>query len=338
MNKKNFNQHAKTELLSSIPDTDCCKIAWLASAIKAIGSLNLERNGISLVFESDSLEYIQTVIACIKGVYFTNLEANVVKGKSGIKDAKIFSVKVPYGHTKTILKDTDIMNEYGNGLSKFKSGISVKVVQTECCAKSFLKSLFIATGNANVPSKIIGVDDDIISSGKDYYLEFALQDKPFAEDLIKLLENLSIFAKLTERKGRYIVYVKESEAISNFFAFLNANETVLYMQDIIVERLVNNNLNRKSNCEVANIDKIAIASTRQIIAIKKIDELMGLDKLTDKLKEIALLRLEYPTATLDFFVEKLNNEVSKSGINHRFRRLIAIADKLTNLDKTGQED
>lgn len=335
MNKKNFNNHAKTELLSTLPQSNCCRIGWILSAIKAVGSLNIERNGISLVFESDNFEYIQSIIACIKGVYFANLEANVVKGKSGIKDAKIFSIKVPYGHTKTILKDTGIMDEDESGLSELKSGISNSVIQTECCAKSFLKSLFIATGTANVPSKIIGADDDIISSGKDYYLEFALLDKPFANDVIRLLENLSIFAKLTERKGRYIVYVKESEAISNFFAFLNANETVLYMQDIIVERLVNNNLNRKSNCEVANIDKVAIASTRQIIAIKKIDEKMGLDNLTDKLKEIALLRLAYPTATLDFFVKELNYEVSKSGINHRFRRLIAIADDLT---KHEQED
>lgn len=333
--KRNFNQHAKAELLANLPESTCCKVAWLAAAVKAIGNLSLEKNGASLVFESDDFDYIQTIIACIKNVYFATLEANVVKGKNGIKKAKIFNVKVPYGHTSTILKDTAVMEEDAEGLLALNSGIANRVVQSECCAKNFLKSLFIATGSANVPTKIIGEDEDIKSNGKDYYLEFALSDEPFAEDLIKLLENLSIYAKIIERKGKYIVYVKESEAISNFFAFLNANETVLYMQDIIVERLVNNNLNRKSNCEVANIDKIAIASTKQIIAIKKIDKEMGLENLPDKLRELALLRLKNPTATLDFFVKKLGGEVSKSGINHRFRKIISIAD---NLEKTEQED
>lgn len=114
------------------------------------------------------------------------------------------------------------------------------------------------------------------------------------------------------------MYVKESEVISNFFALLGASETVLYMQDVMIERLVNNNVNRKSNCSVANMDKTAIASTKQLLAIENIEKNFGVKRLSEELRSLIALRKEYPEATLDFFAEKLG--VSKSCINHRFRK------------------
>lgn len=124
--------------------------------------------------------------------------------------------------------------------------------------------------------------------------------------------------KTVERGNKFIVYVKESEVISNFFALLGASETVLYMQDVMIERLVNNNVNRKSNCSVANMDKTAIASTKQLIAIENIEKNFGVKRLSEELRALIALRKEYPEATLDFFAEKLG--VSKSCINHRFRK------------------
>ncbi|MEG1612939.1 MAG: DNA-binding protein WhiA [Clostridia bacterium] len=331
-NKLNFTQYAKNELLSNLPENSCCRLAWLSAAIKAIGSLQLSKKGVSLFFESANYDYVKSIVQFIKNLYFASLDIEIKDIKSGLQKGKHFMVKVPSGHTLTILTDTGIIKDEESGGFEINGGINPKMVFEECCAKNFLKSMFIALGSANVPTKIIGEDDDVESSGNGYYLEYQLSDELLSEDLVKLLEHFDISAKLTERNNKYVVYVKENEAISNFFALLSANETVLYMQDIIVERLLNNNLNRKSNCEVGNYDKTAIASSKQTIAINHIAETIGLHKLPDKLRILSELRLRNPTAPLDFFVENIGEEITKSGINHRFRKIISISDSLKDLE------
>jgi conserved hypothetical protein len=327
MDKKlSFLQFAKSELMTNPPEDACCKVAWLSAAIRAVGSLEIVRRKYELVFESADYDYIKLLVQYIKSVYFASLDIDVIQPKGGLKKTRTYRVKVPAGHAKTIMFDAGVIeNEEGFQLV---GGISDKVVFKDCCAKSYLRSLFVATGSAGVPTKIIGEDDDISSSGSGYYLEYLLSDELLASDLIRLLEHFQISAKLTERNGKYVVYLKDSELMSNLFALLSANETVLYMQDVIVERLLNNNLNRKSNCDVGNYDKIAIASSKQILAINYIGDTVGLEKLPEKLQVLAHLRVENPEAPLDFFVKKLKGEVSKSGINHRFRRIIAISEEI----------
>lgn len=328
MDKKlNFNQYAKTEILAKTPEDKCCKLGWLCAAVKACGSLTLSKKGASVVFESSNYDYVKSIIHIIKSLYFATLDAEMKNVNSGLVKGRIFTVKVPVGHTRTILTDLGIFVDEPDGTFSISCDISENVIQKTCCAKFFLASLFVATGSANVPSKIIGETEDIESSGNGYYLEYLLNDENFSEQVIRLLKHFGIVAKMTERNGKSVVYVKDSEAISNFFALLGASDTVLYMQDIIVERLLSNNLNRKSNCEVGNYDKIAIASAKQIIAINNIEKKLGLEKLPEKLRELAELRLNNPTASLDFFVEAFG-DVSKSGINHRFRKLLSISETL----------
>lgn len=328
MDKKlNFNQYAKSEILEKVPEDKCCKLGWLCAAVKACGSLSLSKKGASVVFETSNYEYVKSIIGIIKSLYFATLDAEVKNINSGLVKGRVFTVKVPSGHTRTMLTDLGIFVDEPDGTFSISDDIGEHIVQKACCAKSFLASLFVAIGSANVPSKIIGETEDVESSGNGYYLEYLLNDENFSEHVIRLLKHFEILAKMTERNGKSVVYVKDSEAISNFFALLGANDTVLYMQDIIVERLLSNNLNRKSNCEVGNFDKIAIASAKQIVAINNIEKKLGLEKLPEKLRELAELRLNNPTASLDFFVEKVN-DVSKSGINHRFRKLLSISEDL----------
>ena len=98
----------------------------------------------------------------------------------------------------------------------FTEGVPSAVIKKPCCAKNYLKSLFIATGAAGVPTKIIGEDEDISSSGSGYYLEFLLTDDVYAEAVKNLLSAFDITAKIVERSNKYVVYVKEGEMISNF--------------------------------------------------------------------------------------------------------------------------
>ena len=325
MEKLNFNRYAKNELLVTEFEKKCCATAWLSSAIKAVGSLRILKNRTELIFESQDYDYIKSTAIAVKTLYNTELDVEVTNVNTGLQKGKLFVLKALPGVSRDMLEDAGIVKAKADGYT-FTEGIDNKVVMNECCAKTYLKSLFIATGSANVPEKLIGEDADIESTGSGYYLEFAVSDETYALSVKKLLLNFDIVAKTVERGNKFIVYVKESEMISNFFALLGASETVLYMQDVMIERLVNNNVNRKSNCSVANMDKTAIASTKQLLAIEAIEKNYGINRLSEELKTLVALRKEYPEATLDFFAEKLS--VSKSCINHRFRKIISIAEDL----------
>lgn len=335
MEKLNFNRYAKNELLTTEFKDRCCAYSWLAAAIKAVGSLRILKNRTELIFESQDYDYVKSTAIAVKTAYNTEIDVDVTNVNTGLQKGKLYVLKMPPAISRDMLKDTGIIDKNSDGFS-FKEGIDNAVVEKECCAKTYLKSLFVATGSANVPEKIIGEDADIESTGSGYYLEFALSDESYALSVKKLLLSFDIAAKTVERGNKYIVYVKESEAISNFFALLGASETVLYMQDVMIERLVNNNVNRKSNCTVANMDKTAIASTKQLLAIGKIEKYYGVGRLSGELQSLVALRKEYPEATLDFLAEKLG--VSKSCINHRFRKIISIADDLSECDTENENE
>lgn len=331
--KVNFTRFSKNEMLQSVIQENCCKRAWLAGAVKAIGSLQIEHGGKpSLVFETEDIDYLQTVINYAKDIYKTNVTIESAKGKAGKKGFG-YIAKLPPEDSMYLLIDAGIIGEDG-GLPTFIVGIKPEVISLKCCAKAFLKSIYIATGSANVPTKIIGDDGRLESNGGGYYLEFVLGDEVLAELIVKVLNYFDINSHTTERKGKYIVYLKDSEVISNTFALLEANGTVLYLQEILLERTLNNNLNRQSNCDAANADKIAIASAKQVMAIQLIAKTVGLNSLPDKLKELAEMRLQNPSAPMEFFTDALGDEVSKSGVNHRFRKLVSIADEIAEKQNT----
>ena len=134
------------------------------------------------------------------------------------------------------------------------------------------------------------------------------------------------------RKGETVLYFKGSEQISDLLVYLGATQAVFELQNTIVERSVRNNANRQTNCISANIDKVVEASERQLAAIRTIENGIGLDALPPKLKEAALLRKEYPSASLDELVG-VNGSVSKSGLNHRFRKIIETAGLISEKNK-----
>lgn len=327
MDKLNINRFAKNEILSSFPDTSEQMTAYLSAAVKAAGSLRLIKRRSELIIEAQDYDYIMSVVRCVKELYKCEVDIDVTNVNTGIIKGRQYSIKLTAGITDSILHDCGVIYDTKQGYS-FTSGVPDVFSKNPDLAKNYLKSLFIAVGQVGVPTKIIGEDEDIESSGNGYYLEFSVTDDVYAAAVKKLLSAFDITAKITERGNKFVTYVKESEAISNFFALLSCSDTVLYMQDIMVERMLNNNVNRKSNCEVANMDKTAIASTKQILAIEAVDRLYGLGRLKKELRELADMRLENPTGSLEFFASSLG--VSKSCINHRFRKIVAMAEELKN--------
>ncbi|MCR5502100.1 MAG: DNA-binding protein WhiA [Lachnospiraceae bacterium] len=184
-----------------------------------------------------------------------------------------------------------------------------------CCRRAYVRGAFLSAGYINHPEK-------------GYSLEFVCPAKESAELLTECLNGFSVEPKQTGRKGCIVLYLKEAEAIADTLNIMGASRTLLYLESLRVEKDVRNLLNRKVNCEAANIAKTVSASANQIGDIEKIEEKIGIENLPEPLRQMAKIRLQYPSASLSELGGYLDPPVGKSGVNHRLRKLSAIASEL----------
>ena len=184
--------------------------------------------------------------------------------------------------------------------------------QEEMAIKALTRGIFLGSGSVNNPEK-------------KYHLEIILSSKKNANIIKNLLLKMQIKFKELERKNGYSLYIKEGEEISKFLAFIGANSSVLKFEEIRVIRDMKNNVNRKVNCETANLNKTINAAVKQIDAIKKIKARGNFENLSENLREIANLRLENPDASLVELGQMLKNPIGKSGVNHRLNQLIELS-------------
>ena len=183
-----------------------------------------------------------------------------------------------------------------------------------CCRKAYLRGLFLKSGSISDPEKM-------------YHLEIGADSRDFAIRLKEMLSSYDLRAKIVDRKGHYVVYLKDSSQIADFLALIQANTSLFSLENTMVVKDVRNSVNRKVNCETANIQKTVEASMSQIEAIEYIRDHIGFENLPASLREIAAVRLENPDDSLQQLGEKLDPPVGKSGVNHRLRKLKRIAEE-----------
>ena len=159
-------------------------------------------------------------------------------------------------------------------------------------------------------------------------MEFSSHHKPFLEGLESVLSHFNITSKIAIRKKVFVLYLKDSEAIKDLLALVGAMDSVMALADEMAKRGLRNTVNRQVNCINANINKTVEASLKQISAIKYINKKIGLESLPDDLQEVAVLRLANPQESMDELLKLSTIKLTKSGLNHRFRRILKIADFL----------
>ena len=191
--------------------------------------------------------------------------------------------------------------------------VKASLLNNACCRKSFIRGMFLGAGC-------------IIHPFSDYHAEIVLKSKKAAVICIKVLELLSLTAKCIKRnKAGYVVYIKEAEQIATLLSILGANNSLLKYESIRVERSVRNSINRTINCETANQTKTMDTAYVQIKAIEKLKEVGEFEKLPSLLKEVANVRIKYPEMSLSNLAEEMHPRLSKSGMNHRLKKLVEIS-------------
>lgn len=192
---------------------------------------------------------------------------------------------------------------------------SEQLLKRNCCKRAFLRGAFLASGSISDPQK-------------SYHFEIVCQQPQQAQLLQELLASFELDAKIVQRKKYHIVYLKEGAQIVDALNVMGAYVALMNLENVRILKEMRGSVNRIVNCETANINKVVGAAYRQVEDIRYIQSRIGLDELPPSLREMALLRLEYPDTSLKDLGELCDPPVGKSGVNHRLRKLSELAKKL----------
>lgn len=243
-----------------------------------------------------------------KIVYTTTNEYNINRFGKLLSNCQIDFQITLKGKKYSIIFDKKVKIEKYN-LEEFMQEYVQKMQE-----KAFIRGIFLGGGSVNNPEN-------------KYHLELIVSLPEYRKIVQNVLEKNDILVKHLERKNGYSLYIKDGEEISKFFAFIEATFAVLKFEEIRVLHDVKNRVNRKVNCETANLSKTVNAAVKQIEAIKNLQKRGEFNHLPENLKEIAILRLENPDASLTELGKMLKEPIGKSGVNHRLKALLDYAKK-----------
>lgn len=210
----------------------------------------------------------------------------------------------------TLWKETIMIDEYVDKILD-----NPLLLKQSCCKRAFLRGAFLCIGSMSDPNK-------------GYHLEFVCETQEQAKMLQELIAHFELEAKIICRKNHYVVYMKEGSAIVDLLNVIGARLSLMDLENLRVEKEVRNSVNRKVNCEAANITKTVNAASKQMEDILFLKKHYGMSKLPDHLREMAEVRLEHPESSLQELGGYLNPPVGKSGVNHRLRKLSELAEMI----------
>lgn len=313
-----FSQQVKSEILKSLKNIKgCCVASFLTAVLKAIGSLTLERRKFSFTIQSDNHDFLTTC----KELSLKHLGCNaqIVSSNVNVKGAAVYSCNF-----EDNIGDKLGLTAHQNDTFTLCSDCQSLMPQEDCCKRAFMQGLFLSCASVVIPTEDI-YDEDNKNSAK-YHLELRFADMQFAVVVQQTFAELDL--KLLQRKNHVVLYLKDSERIADFLAYIAATRCRLKLDNIIAGRSMRNKINRQNNCSVANIDKTIAAAQKQLQAIAELKHNNVYNNLPQQLKDVAELRQANPEATLDEIAAIL--KISKSGANHRFAKLIEIANLQEN--------
>ena len=312
-----FLDKIKKEILSKNLKENHCKLAFLAGIVRGCGTL-IEKEGqlgLELMVAS---ERVASIIVDYFQLLFNYQVREVSVSEDKLNKRDKFLLSIIGEQVEEILRGLEIIIESDGELAvnmKFYGNLTKK----ECCLRAFIRGLFVCLGNCTLPS-------ENQSSSTGYHLELAFSHYMPALETSERLAEFGVLTKITRRKDLFIVYIKSAEEIKDFLAFLPAPVSVLRITDLMINREITNNSNRQRNCDLGNVNKQVEASAKQIKAIDKIIETIGLEGLKADDRAVALARKEYADDTLLELSQRLN--ITKSCLNHKLRKLVAIANNL----------
>lgn len=305
-----FASEIKKEL-TSIETEACCVYPEIAALIRMNGAISIAKDRFTLDIQTENAAIARRIYTLIKKIYEYPVEL-LVRKKMKLKKNNIYIVRL-VKDVKDILNELHILKEPYD----FTRTIPKQYYKSTCCKKAYLRGAFLAGGSINNPET------------SSYHLEIFSFYKEHNDSLCELLNSFDLRARKLERRNGFITYIKESEKITEFLIIIGAHNALFRFEDVRIVRDMRNSVNRLVNCETANLNKTIGAAYRQVESIKLINETIGIDNLPERLQAIARIRLQHQEASLKELGEHLGDgKISKSGINHRLKKIDEIAKKI----------
>lgn len=309
-----FSSELKEELSKiSNHNNECCKMAELAGYLITNCNVVKENGEFILKMTTENSSAIKRVYNAFKKIYGIEPITNVTR--ETVDKEMLFELSVS--------DKKDLQKIFENSLINIDANLQIviddkgKIKEKECCMKAFLRGVFLGTGSISTPENA-------------NHLEIVLNNVENANFINSILHELGVNAKIVKRKKSTVIYLKDAEEISNFLIIVGSNKGVLTYEQTRVIKEYRNDMNRKINCEVANMDKVATAASNQLNDIMFIKSKNKFMELSKELQSVALLREKNPEASLEKIGEMLEPKLSKAGVSHRFKKIKLIADELRN--------
>ena len=284
-----FSSEVKEELAKHISPARHCQIAELAAIMNFCGQYGRDEKGnYTIGFQTENEAVVRKGFTLLKKTY--NIEADSVLSQSDVQG---------------------ILQKIGN----LEEPVSRLLMKNSCCKRAFLRGAFLSVGSMSDPAK-------------GYHLEFDCTDERKAEQLQEVMQAFDIESKIILRKKYYVVYLKEGSGIVDLLNVCEAPISLMNLENLRILKEMRNSVNRRVNCETANITKTVNAATRQVEDIEFLRVHYGFQNLPESLREMAEIRLENPDAPLKELGEYFHPPIGKSGVNHRLRKLSQLAENV----------
>ncbi len=309
-----FSSDVKKELTTQKPGKKCCQLAQITGFLRFAGSITLGLSGMGVKVSTENPAVARDFAQQVKDYFGTKTSLSVEEAP--LSRGRSYELSItPDMNADAVLRETGILS-VKEGSNYITDGLSGDITRKRCCKKAALRGAFLASGTISSPAS------------KGYHMDISCGSPALAEDIRKLMASFGLRAKVTERKGKFVVYLKDGEQIADFLGLIGANTQMFSYQNVKIAREVKNEVIRRNNCELANVNKTVNAAQKQIADIRKIEECRGLDFLPQKLRETAEKRLENPEVPLSELAELFDPPLKKSGLNHRFEKIAEIAKNL----------
>ncbi len=308
-----FSGNVKEELSLQIPAGRHCMIAEIAAIISLCGRI--------LITTADKYSVkIHTENIYVARKYFTlvekafNIKAEIsIRQNAYLKNSRTYTITVNNHESAIRILQASKLIDENYEICENLSIVNNVVIMNGCCKRAFLRGAVLSAGSISTPEK-------------SYHFEIVCTTMPKARQLCDIIKFFEIDAKVVERKRHFVVYIKEGESIVDMLNIMEAHKSLMELENIRILKEMRNSVNRKVNCETANLNKTVAAAVKQIEDINLISKTTGLGSLPKTLQDMAYARLENPDASLKELGALMNPSVGKSGVNHRLKKLSEIAD------------
>ena len=310
-----FSSKVKEELSKECNSPRHCCIAETAAIISMCGKVIFdEKDHVRIEIHTENVTVARKYFTLLKKTYNINTDISI-RHSSSLNKNRSYVLSVNDDETaRKILMTCRLMKQFGVIEEDFSISDSL-IIQRECCKRAFIRGAFLAAGSVSDPVKT-------------YHFEIVCLSEAKAKQLQMIMDTFNINARVIKRRKYFVVYVKDSSQVVDLLNIMGAYNALMDMENVRIVKDMRNNVNRKVNCETANINKTVSAAVKQIEDIRFIQMSSAFDELPESLQEMAELRVRYPEATLAELGQLLDTPVGKSGVNHRLKKISLFADEL----------